>query len=84
MGVPRRRDPLVPPSWGVAQAFNRLHIDSMGTPKTYERYGKENGYEMIEYSEMTENMKTHYQLVSLAMTFHGKGSPSPSCSPADR
>lgn len=36
-----------------------MHDDSMGTPKVYESFGKENGFEMVEFSEMTNNMKMH-------------------------
>ena len=35
----------------------------MGTPKSYERWGKDYGLELVEYADLTKNFEIHYGLV---------------------
>ncbi len=49
---------------GVLQPiFNRIHLESMGSPGFYKETGSKYGLEQVAYDEMTEQLKRHYSAV---------------------
>lgn len=45
------------------QAFKRIKLDSFGTPALYKEIGEGCGLEMLDYTDRTGNLVTHYKLV---------------------
>ena len=43
--------------------YQRIHLDDMGTPKSYERWGKDYCLEFVEFVDMTDNLALHYGAV---------------------
>ena len=43
--------------------YQRIHLDDMGTPKSYERWGKDYGLEFVEFVDLTKNIEIHYASV---------------------
>lgn len=51
------RAPLLP------QAYDRIGVDSFGSPSDYKKYGEDHGLELLEYSDQSSNLAPHYKLV---------------------
>lgn len=45
--------------------YQRIHLDDMGTPDTYAKWGKTHGLEFVEFADFTPNINTHYGSVRL-------------------
>ncbi|MEX0680729.1 MAG: methyltransferase domain-containing protein [Balneolales bacterium] len=49
---------------GVLQPiFDRIHLESMGSPKFYKETASNAGLELVKFDELTEHLKRHYTAV---------------------
>ncbi|CAM9322755.1 unnamed protein product, partial [Scytosiphon promiscuus] len=44
----------------LQEVYQRIHLDDMGTPKSYAEWGKAHGLEFVEFVDLTANIKIHY------------------------
>ncbi|CAM9342480.1 unnamed protein product, partial [Hapterophycus canaliculatus] len=44
----------------LQEVYQRIHLDDMGTPDSYAKWGKAHGLEFVEFADFTPNINIHY------------------------
>ena len=49
---------------GVLQpVYDRIHLESLGSPGYYREIAEKLGFELVEFADLTPNLRTHYARV---------------------